>query len=581
MSEAELAGDHDQPVGDPKESSLFRSSAIMALGTTFSRGLGFLRTALLLAALGAAGANDAFNVANTLPNVVFNLLAAGLLDAILVPQIVRAFKTRSGSDYVNRLLTLAGLIMFGITIVMVAAAGILVNLTAGLMAPAWKSLAIVFAIWCLPQIFFYGIYALLGEFLNARGIFGPYMWTPAVNNVIAIIGLIVFIAVYGTASDVNDPSVWDFQRTALLAGPATLGVIAQALLLIIPLRRAGVRLRLDFHFRGTGLRRASKIAGWVFATLVVGQVGYLSTSNIAAAANAWSAQTGVFAASTAALGITFTVYMLPQSIVSVSIATALFTKIASAAADGNQTSMVRNYQIGVRSSLLLTMWMAAILGAAAIPVFQILGPSNAISEMVAYANALVIILPGLAGAVVIIFSQRVFYSMEDGRPVFYTVLWPTLGQVVLGWTLMMFLPPVYWLFGALFAETVSRIVQGVLSTYFVRARLPQANPWVVIGDMVKYGAIAVGAGLLGMGALHIVGTFDTSNTVTGAIWGGFWRAVLVAVVVSVGYFALIATIDRQNFQTALGMLGSRIPYFRRFASEEAASGGSEGFTDNG
>lgn len=146
---------------------------------------------------------------------------------------------------------------------------------------------------------------------------------------------------------------------------------------------------------------------------------------------------------------------------------------------------------------------------------------------------------------------------------------------------MMFLPPVYWLFGALFAETVSRIVQGVLSTYFVRARLPQANPWVVIGDMVKYGAIAVGAGLLGMGALHFVGAFDTSNTVTGAIWGGFWRAVLVAVVVSVGYFALIATIDRRNFQTALGMLGSRIPYFRRFASEETASGDGEDFTDNG
>ncbi|MDO5033832.1 MAG: lipid II flippase MurJ [Actinomycetaceae bacterium] len=574
MSNVEI-GD-EQPVGDPKKSSLFKSSAIMAVGTTFSRGLGFLRTALLLAALGAAGANDAFNVANTLPNVVFNLLAAGLLDAILVPQIVRAFKTKSGSTYVNRLLTLAGLIMFVLTLIMVASAVVLVNLTAGLMAPAWKSLAVVFAIWCLPQIFFYGLYALLGEFLNARGIFGPYMWTPAANNVIAIVGLIAFIAVYGTATDVNDPSVWDFQRTALLAGPATLGVIAQALLLIIPLRRAGVRLRLDFHFRGTGLRRASKIAGWVFATLFVGQVGYLSTSNIAAAANAWSAQTGEFAASTAAMGITFTVYMLPQSIVSVSIATALFTRIASAAADGNQQSMVRSYQLGVRTSLLLTMWMAAILGAAAIPVFQILGPTNPIDQMAAYANALVVMLPGLAGAVVIIFSQRVFYSLEDGRPVFYTVLWPTIGQIILGWTLMYFLPPVLWLIGALIAETISRIAQGVLSAYFVRDRLPLARPRVVITDMVKYGSLAALAGVFGMGALHLVGAFAVSQTVTGTIFGGIWRAILVSLVVSVVYFVLVAVFDRANFFNALGLLGGRIPFFRRFAASSSDSSGDTG-----
>lgn len=568
MSDAKVP---NSEAGEPRKSSLLKSSAVMAVGTTLSRVLGFVRTALLLAALGAAGANDAFNVANTLPNVVFNMLAAGLLNAILVPQIVRAFKTKSGSTYVNRLLTLGGLIMFVITVVMVAAAGILVNLTAGLMAPAWKSLAITFAIWCLPQIFFYGLYALLGEFLNARGIFGPYMWTPIANNVIAIAGLIAFIAMYGPASDVSDPSVWDFQRTAMMAGPATLGVIVQALLLIIPLHRAGIRLRLDFHFRGTGLGKASKIAGWVFATLLLGQVGYLSSSNIAAAANSWSADTGEFAASTAALGITFTVYMLPQSIVTVSIATALFTRIASAAADGDQARMVRSYVSGVRTSLLLTMWMAAILGAAAIPVFQILGPTNPLNQMAAYANALVVLLPGLLGAVVVIFSQRVFYSLEDGRPVFFTLLWPTIGQIIIGWSLLFVLPPVWWTAGAVFAETLSRIAQGVLSTYYVRARLPGARPQAIIADMVKYGGFAVLSGLVGAGGLHFIGPFDTSGTVTGATVGGVWRAVVVAIVVSVVYFALVALFDRATFGYAAGLLSKRIGFLRRFALAEAAA----------
>lgn len=116
------------PLGDPLKSSVARSSAVMAAGTLLSRILGFVRWSLLLVAIGALAANDAFQVANNMPNMVYNLLAAGVLDAILVPQIVRAFKTTSGSDYVNRLITLAGLTLFGITIIMLLGASVLVNI---------------------------------------------------------------------------------------------------------------------------------------------------------------------------------------------------------------------------------------------------------------------------------------------------------------------------------------------------------------------------------------------------------------------------------------------------------------------
>ncbi|MDO5721700.1 MAG: murein biosynthesis integral membrane protein MurJ [Actinomycetaceae bacterium] len=557
-----------EPVGDPRSGSMLRSSAVMAAGTLVSRILGFLRWALLLIAIGGVGANDAFQVANTLPNAVFNLLAAGLLDAILVPQIVRALKTRSGSVYVNRLLTLAGLILFGLTILMLACASLLVTISAAQMAPEWKNLAVIFAWWCLPQIFFYGLYALLGEFLNARGIFGPYMWTPVANNIVGIAGILLYIAVYGTATDISDPSLWDFQRTAILAGPATLGVIVQALLLFIPLRKAGVKLRLDFHFRGTGLRSASTVTGWVFATLLVGQVGTLSTSNIAGAANQWWQDTGVFAPSNAALSYAFMVYMLPQSIISVSIATAIFTRMASAAADKDHQLLVQQYYYGVRSTLLLVMWLTAVLGAGAIPVFQALGPNNPVEHMVGYAQVLVATLPGMIGACVVLFSQRVFYAIENARPVFLTILFPTIGQIILGWTLKAFLPATMWLSGAMFAEALSRLAQGVIAVYLIHQVFKQVQPRHMIGHMVRYGLFALVSGAVGYGALKLVGTVHQGEGALENFLGAAARGFLVFVVVTIVYFLIVVIFDRETTQLVMSILSRRIPALARFAGEE-------------
>ena len=116
----------------PRQTSLLKSSAIMASGTLVSRILGFVRTALLIIAIGegAGSVSATFQVANTLPNTVYNILAAGVIDAVLVPQIVRALKSRSGDRYVSRLLTLAGLILFGVTIVMMVGSPLLVTLFA-------------------------------------------------------------------------------------------------------------------------------------------------------------------------------------------------------------------------------------------------------------------------------------------------------------------------------------------------------------------------------------------------------------------------------------------------------------------
>ena len=173
------------------KNSIARSSVVMAAGTLASRVLGLVRNALLIAALGAtaSGAADAFNVANMLPTQLYNLIIGGVLNAILVPQIVRVMRERNGDELVNRLLTASAAIIAAITAVLTIAAPVVITLYASGL-DRWQPLAYAFAFWCMPQVFFYGLYALWGQVLNARHNFGPYMWAPVVNNIISIVAIL-------------------------------------------------------------------------------------------------------------------------------------------------------------------------------------------------------------------------------------------------------------------------------------------------------------------------------------------------------------------------------------------------------
>jgi putative peptidoglycan lipid II flippase len=274
-------------MSEPTDGGVRRGAALMASGTAASRMLGLLRGMVLVAAIGAVGqAADAFAVANKLPNVLYMLLAGGVLNAILVPQVVRAYRRAAGQEYVDRLLTFGFVVLAGASLVLTVAAPLLVRLYSNPCSQAQTGLATTFAYWCIPQLFFYGAYALLGQVLNARGSFGPYMWAPVVNNVVSIAGFGVFVWVFGVAknTDVEVAATWTSGQVALLAGAATLGVIAQAAVLIPSLRRAGVHYRPRWGLRGSGLGRAGNVATWTLIGLTVGQLGYIVVSRVASQA---------------------------------------------------------------------------------------------------------------------------------------------------------------------------------------------------------------------------------------------------------------------------------------------------------
>lgn len=564
----------------PGRQSLLRSSAVMASGTMVSRILGFVRSALLIAAVGqSAGVGAAFQVANTLPNTVYNLLAAGLLDAILVPQIVRALRGRAHSAYVNRLLTLAGSILFVLTLVMMIASPLLVTIMAGFSGPL-RTLTITFSIWCLPQIFFYGAYNLLGQLLNARGVFGPYMWAPVVNNVVGIAGLLVFLWMWGSTSGSFPVQQFTHTQMVVLAGSSTLGVVVQAVVLILPLRRSGTRVRPDFHFRGTSFRSASRVAGWTFATLLVSQLGVISTTQIATRADAWAESTHTLVAGVQATSTAFMIFMVPQSLITVSLATAIFTRLANAAAENDGRRVARNYELGVRMTTALTLLAAAMFMAGANPIMQVLlaGASN---EMVsAFALVLVFMMPGVASTGIVLMSQRVFYAYEDARPVFLMGIIPTLVQLGVGWSVFALAEPRWWAVGAAAGETACRLLQGLIAVFWVAHKVAQVNPGRLIFHILVSVLAFVPAALAGSAALHVMGPLSTSPGAAGRLLSAGAKLIVVGIVATLVYWIVLRVFDRRTASHVVGMLNARLHLPRALVAVLGGAGEAPGAEPN-
>ncbi|HZL03341.1 MAG TPA: lipid II flippase MurJ, partial [Cellulomonas sp.] len=366
-----------EPVVDPgaepatgSSAGLGRSTALMASGTAVSRVLGVLRGTMLVWAISLNGnAANAFAQANKLPNILYLLVAGGVLNSVLVPQVVRAYRRANGQEYVDRLLTLGIALLLGLGVVLTIAAPFLIGFYSDIPDPAVSALAVLFAYWCIPQMFFYGLYSLLGQVLNARGSFGPYMWAPVVNNVVSMAGLGVFIAVNGPFSNheamFNDPAWWGAPQITLLAGTFTLGVVAQALVLVIPLYRSGFRYRPRWGFRGVGLRTAGRVAYWTFLGLLVGQVG-VWVVNLATTASK----------SNNLYDNAFLIFMLPHSIVTVSLMTALFTRLSARAAAEDVDAVRADLSLGLRTVGLFTVLATALIALLALPIGRVLFPTE-------------------------------------------------------------------------------------------------------------------------------------------------------------------------------------------------------------
>ncbi|TDE12567.1 murein biosynthesis integral membrane protein MurJ [Jiangella asiatica] len=409
-----------------RSSGLLGSSAIMAAGTVVSRLTGFARAAVIAAAIGLTAATaDVFNVPNVLPNMIYILVGGGVLNSVLVPVLVRAIKNDAdgGQAYSQRLFSLAITVLGLATVIAVLAAPLLMRLIVDDrflqpdMRPYFDNM-VMFARFCLPQIFFYGLYVLIGQMLNAKGRFGPMMWSPILNNVVAIAVFGVFLGVWGTQG--FEP--FTTTQTLLLGVGSTFGVVAQALILIPVLRKTGFSLRFRTDWRGHGLGESVRLGLWTVAFVVVNQLAYLVVVKVASGASSVSA--GDAGAGYSVYANAMLIMMVPHSVITVSLATALLPRLSDLAADGELNQVRTKLISALRMCLAVIIPLGALMAALAFPLTaMIFDYGSAGGQTDRLALTLVVLMPGLVAFTVHYLVLRGFYALQDTKTPFYTQIW--------------------------------------------------------------------------------------------------------------------------------------------------------------
>ncbi|MCQ4042137.1 murein biosynthesis integral membrane protein MurJ [Streptantibioticus rubrisoli] len=410
-----------------RASSLLKSSAVMAAGTLVSRVTGFLRTLVIGGAIGVSTLNDSYQVANTLPTMIYILVGGGALNAVFIPQLVRAMKNDEdgGEAYANRLLTLVVVGLAAVTTVMVLGAPVLVRLMSDKIAsdPVTMNVAVSFTRYCLPTMFFMGVHVVLGQILNARGRFGAMMWTPVLNNIVVIATFGAFIWVYGTArtSGVDAASISP-EGIRLLGIGTLLGLAVQALAMIPYLRESGLRIRPRFDWRGHGLGHAAKLAKWTFLFVLANQAGMVVVTQLATWAGAVADKQGHPGTGITAYNYALLLWQMPQAIITVSVMTAVLPRISRAAADGDASAVRDDLSYGLRTSAVAIVPCAFAFLALGVPMATMMYSSSGESGARNIGYVLMAFGLGLIPYSVQYVVLRGFYAYEDTRTPFYNTV---------------------------------------------------------------------------------------------------------------------------------------------------------------
>ncbi len=493
-----MTGPATNPAGRRRVPSLARAGSLMAVASLTSRITGFVRQLALVTVLGLGVVNDSYTVANTLPNIVYELLIGGVLSSIMVPLLVRAQTEDAdgGEAYTRRLLTLAGTALAVATLVAMAAAPLLTRLYLGDgSGPANPALATAFAWLLLPQIFFYGLGALLGALLNTRGVFGPFAWAPVLNNVVVLVVLAVFVALPGRIS--LDPVRMGDPGLLVLGLGTTLGIVVQALVLLPALRRTGFRYRPLWGW-DRRLGETGGLAVWVVAYVLIGQLGYVVTTRVAAAAEPGSV---------AIYANAWLLLQVPYGVLGVSLLTALMPRMSRAAAEGRTADVVADLALGTRYSAVLLLPISALLTAfgtaVGVALFS-LGAGSADGGSARLGATLAASAFGLLPFAVTMLQLRVFYAMTDSRT-------PTLLQLVIVGVKVplllaapLVLPPDRVVLGLAAANGASFVVGAVLGQVLLRRRLGRLGTVGVLGALARMALAAVLAALAAFGLVTLL-----------------------------------------------------------------------------
>jgi len=479
-----------------RSSSVLGASAWMAAGTVVSRLSGFVRNAMLVAAIGTELHADVFNIANTVPNMLYILLAGGVFNAVLVPQLVRAMHNDAdgGEAYTNRIITLAGLFLAGASAVLVVAAPLLMRL---LLDPVYftadcasaRDAAITFARYCLPQVFFYGMFVLVGQVLNARGRFGPMMWAPIANNIVAVAVLAIYLKAYPSPIPGLGAGGYSGGQELLLGLGSTLGIVVQFLILVPFLRAAGFRFQPRFDFRDTGLGHTMRLGMWTALFVVVNQIAYTVVVRVASSGTASSLHGCSHVEDAGGYTIysfAYLLIMVPHAVITVSLATATLPRLSKRAAEGDLHGVGRDLMSTLRTTYAAIIPLMALVVVTAHDLVNVTYNYGRASET--YKNFIPVLELFAIGTVVFTAHYlllRGFYALEQTKRVFLNQCWVAATNIVLAIVLTRNASPWAIAERLVIAYTVAYGVGVVLSVVQLRRQLPTLEGRATLRFLVR------------------------------------------------------------------------------------------------
>jgi putative peptidoglycan lipid II flippase len=521
----------------PPEPSLARSTALMATGTLLSRITGLLRVTVLVATLGVGESRlaDVYNVANTTPNIIYELVLGGILSSIFVPVFVEVRNTRGQRQawHVARAtmtIAIAGLgLLAGITML---AAPWIIRLYVHSGSPAERAEAVELGgqllTMFMPQIVFYGLGAVMTGLLNAHRRFGVPMFAPILNNLVVIAVGLTFHALVGQ----QVPQVGEVTtgQKLLLGLGTTAGVVAMTMVQWPFLRRIGFRFHFVWNWRDRAIRKMATLSAYTVGYVVTNQLGYLLVPVLA-----YGVQGGYTAYTTA-----FIFFQLPHGVFAVSVMTALLPPLSEYAVARDWAAFRATMARGIR--LTAAVLLPAALGYLALagPIVRLLLEHGVVTEASTslLVPVLMVFVLGLVPFSTFQLVLRAFYALQDTRTTFRVNLVSVGVNVVVDLLLFNLLPQRWKIPGLALGHVSSYTVGSALLLYLLSRRIGGLEGSRILG--------AVGR-MLAAGLVMVAATLLVARGVAAAIDPGLGRdlvTVVAGVIVGAGTYLAVARLLR-------------------------------------
>jgi putative peptidoglycan lipid II flippase len=376
------------------------------------------------------------------------------------------------------------------------------------------------------------------------------MWAPVLNNVVGLIGLISFLVIFGAdPTGARSVESWGPDQIALLGGSATLGVAAQSLILFFSWKKIGINFSLNFSWRGVGLRPAMKAATWTLAMALVTQIGGLVQTLVASRAVADRSETMVIA-SVAALLIAWLIFMLPHSVVTVSVATAYFTKMSEHVQAKRIDLMKTDLRSALRIVVLVNMFSSIALILLSYPVARVF--VGEYPSTVALGNVLFATMFGLIPFGFVFMFQRAFYALEDTRtPFIFTTI--QIAFHISGSTVLFFTMTSEFLVMSLAGLTsATLLIQALVAYSFLRPRIGRIGaPPKGEGLTLRVMVAAVATALVGYGTIYALGGTTEGSLALGSIVGAVTVIFATGTLMLLVYVLVLKLLGVPEIDTAL------------------------------